>query len=437
VPGGKGANSLSGFAEAHGLAPSTSSELPTQGTILSQSSGRAEGAAKGSLPGGIEGTVVHWAYDYTVTDSDDHSHTETRRLTLVVTSVPVSIGFVPYLGFSRGASHFVGTAGGTKMRRVDLGKAQGLKHASCFIFAGTDENWQAQVFSPALLDWLARSPEDFGFELANGVLVAGRTGRIGTEGDLTSLCEDTAHLAETIREQAQQAVDTGGAETRGAKDPDADDPKLEKALARVENAPTGHLGEAEADFRRSSRASAGWRALKKAALLTLLLNIPGAALPITFTLEGFYLALALIEAAILLIAFFFLYRSAIRGDGAKLAKEAFFRGYAKSRGLTLEEPLHFMATHADAKVPFKPDRVMTGPLPGGGEGSLLIFGDGTKRADRIAVVGGPAGPLAESELEAEAPGLSTKDLDTYLEQLAGEVGEARQGDPAGEAAAPA
>jgi hypothetical protein len=436
VSGGNGANSLSAFAEVSGLAYATSSKLPTQGSTLSRDSGRTEGAATGSLPGGIEGTVAHWAYDYTVSDADNNSHTETRHLTLVVTSVPVSIGFVPYLGFSRGASNFVGTAGGTRMRRVDLGDAQGLKHASCFIFTGTDENWQTQLLSPALLDWLARSPDDFGFELANGVLVAGRSNYINAGTELTALCEDTAHLAEAIREQAQQTVDTGGAETRAAKDPDADDPRMEKALTRVADAPLARLGEAEANFRHESRGSATSRALKKALILTLLFNIPGAALPITFILEGFYVALAVIESAILLVAFYFFYRSAVRGDGAKFANEAFFRGYAKSRGLTLEEPLHFMATHADAKLPFKPDRVMTGPLPGGGEGSFVVSGDGSKRSDRVAVVGGPAGPLAESELEAEAPGLSTKDLDTYLEQLAGEVREAQQ-KPASQAPSPA
>jgi hypothetical protein len=88
--------------------------------------------------------------------------------------------------------------------------------------------------------------------------------------------------------------------------------------------------------------------------------------------------------------------------------------------MRLEEPLRFAATHAEAKLPFRPDRVLTGPLPGGGEGSFCIYGDGSKREDRVAVVAGPAGPVAESELEAEPQGLTTKDLDTYLEQLAGE-----------------
>lgn len=423
-----GANSLSSFAKASGLGYSQRAHLPDHGITLERDNAKVEGAATGTLPGGIEGTLAHFTYTYTVTDSDDHSHTETRRLTLVVTGVPVSIGFVPYLGFSRGASQFVGTAGGTQMRRVDFGGADGLKHASCFIFAGTNESWQAQLFSPAFLDWLARSEDDFGFELADGVLVAGRGDYLNAEADLRALCEDTAHVAETIRGEAQEAIDTGGAEANAAKDPSAEDPQMEKALTAVEVPTPKNLGGATKDYRGYVARSPAtlWRALWKAAVLTLVLNVPGAAIPIILAVDGAWALLAIIEGAILLVCFYFLYRSKVKHDGGKYADEAFFRGYAKSRGMTLEEPLHFAATHADAKLPFKPDRVMTGPLPGGGEGSLVLIGDGSKRSDRIAVVGGPAGPLAESELESEAPGLSTKDLDTYLEQLAGEVRESQE-----------
>ena len=424
-----GANSLASFAEASGLAYSAHADLPAQGSTLTRDTGAVEGAATGALPGGIEGTLAHFTYSYTVTDSDNNSHTEHRRLTLVVTAIPVSIGFVPYLGFSRGASHLLATAGGTKMRRIELGGAPELKRASAFIFAGTNENWQAQLFSPALLEWLARSEDDFGFELANGVLIAGRGDYINAEAELRALCEDAAHLAETIAEEAQEAVDTGGAEANAAKDPDATDPKMEAALARVELDPPAHLRDAEGAFRGDAGTSFGTflNALGTAIALVLILNVPGAALPIVLAVEGQFVLLAAIELGLLLIAFFFIFRSKLRSRGRKYAEEAFFRGYARSRGLTLEEPLRFLATHSDAKLPFKPDRVMSGPLPGGGEASLALVGDGSKRKDRIAVVGGPAGPLAESELEAEAPGLSAKDLDTYLEQLAGEVREAQQG----------
>jgi hypothetical protein len=197
---------------------------------------------------------------------------------------------------------------------------------------------------------------------------------------------------------------------------------MERALAAVTVAPPPSIHAAERDFRRhvarSPRTLA--RTLRNAVLITLVLNIPGMAVPIVLSVQGLFTVLAVVEGAILLIAAFFIYRKDVRSSARKYAAEAFWRGYAKQRGMRLEEPLRFAATHADAKLPFRPERVLTGPLPGGGEGSLCVRGDGSRREDRIAVVTGPAGPVAESELEAEPQGLTTKDLDTYLEQLSGE-----------------
>jgi hypothetical protein len=163
-------------------------------------------------------------------------------------------------------------------------------------------------------------------------------------------------------------------------------------------------------------------AFSYAIAITLLLNIPGAALPIVLGVSGAWVALAAIEGGLILIFAFFIYRKDLRDWSRKYAVEAFWRSYAEKRGMKLEEPLHFAATHAEAKLPFRPDRVLAGPLPGGGEGSFCVYGDGSKRADRVAVVAGPAGPVAESE-----QGLTTKDLDTYLEQLAGEDREPARG----------
>ncbi len=56
-------------------------------------------------------------------------------------------------------------------------------------------------------------------------------------------------------------------------------------------------------------------------------------------------------------------------------------------------------------------------------GSLALSGDGSKRSDRVAVIAGPRGPVAEAELQAEAPGLSATTLDGYAERLAKEVQE--------------
>ncbi|MFN8216332.1 MAG: hypothetical protein U0R71_07015 [Solirubrobacterales bacterium] len=419
------ADAIARFAELHGLAFSERAELPEQGDLLCRD-GTVEGAATGALPGGMEGTLAHFTYTYTWTDSDDHTHHEERPFTLVVTRVPESIGFMPYLGFSGAGSKMSGVAGSLdQMQKVDLGGHKGLKGASAYAYKGASQNWTMQLFSPALIDWLARSDDEFGFELAAGVLCVARDTYLNVPEKLETLCADAAHLAGLIREESLEETATGGAEAEAAKDPKLADPAMEKALTRVDVGTPQSVGEATGSFRSYMRAAPGTilYALKYAVLLTLVLNIPGAAIPIVLAVQGAFVLLAAIEAALVAIIFFFVYRKRVRTAAEKYSTEAFFRAFARKRELALEEPLHFAATHAEAKLPFKPDRVFTGMLPGGVNGALALVGDGSKRADRIAVVGGPRGPVAESELQAEPQGLSAKDLDTYLEQLAGEVRE--------------
>jgi hypothetical protein len=418
-------NAVKKFAESRGLAFAERADLPAAGYTLSHSGSRVEGAATGKLPGGIEGTLANFTYTYTYTDSDDHTYTEHRYFTFVVTQVPESIGFLPYMGFAASGSHFNPLAGSTEMTGIDLGKDPALKDARACAYKGTSQSWLAQLLSPALIDWLARSEEDWGFELADGVLCAGRSKYVTDEAELTRLCEDAAHIAEAIREESVEEVEGGSAQLDAAKDPSASDPAMEKALAKVKAEAPAYLTASLPAFRSHARRSGETflRALRYALLLTLVLNIPGAAVPIVLAVQGAFAVLAVIEGILFLTIFLFAFRSRVRNTSRKYAEEDFFRSYAQARGLKLEEPLHFAAAHADAKLPFKPDRVMTGPLPGGGEGALILCGDGSKRDDRIAVVLGPRGPVAEAGLEAEPPGLSTKDLDTFFAQLAGEARE--------------
>lgn len=399
---------LEKFAEAHGIAHSKTVSLPQQGNLLTRG-GRVEGAVEGALPGGIEGTLAHYTYTYTTTDSDNHTETHHRFFTIVVTAIPESIGFMPSLGFAGAGSEMSGVGGSLEeVVKVDLGGDRGLEGARCYRYRGASANWTQQLFSPALIDWLARSESDFGFELANGVLCVSRKSYLEDPAAMQTLCEEAAHLAGAIRAESEEEIDSGGAEAQAAKDPKATDPRVEAALRESPVEAPETILAADHEFRahlaRSPRT--WWRSLGYSIAIVLIINVPAVALPIVMIANGAYLALAIMEAAFLLIAFFFIFRKEVRRTAGKAAAEAFFRGYAASRGMALEEPLHFSATHAEAKLPFRPDHVLSGALPGGGEGCLCVLGDGGKRSDRIAVVAGPAGPVAESELEAEPQGLS-------------------------------
>jgi hypothetical protein len=413
---------LEAFAQAHDLGFRPSGSLPPHGNLLNRH-GRVEGLVEGVLPGGAQGSLAHYTYTYETTDSDGHTETHTRRFTIVVTAVPQSIGFMPSLGFAGAKSEMTGIGGSLEeVEQVDLGGHAGLKGSRCYRYRGASEQWTRRLFSPALVDWLARSEPDFGFELADGVLTTSRGGHLADAAALTGLCEEAAHLTGAIAAESDEDSDTGNAATNAAKDPKAKDPRMEAALAAVPIDPPASIGAAESHFRRrlagSPRTLA--RALGYAVVIAALLNVPAAAVPILLAVAGQWALLAAFEVLLVAILAFFIFRKDLRQSGSKYAAEAFWRGYAAKRGMKLEEPLRFAATHADAKLPFRPDRVLAGPLPGGGEGCFCVYGDGSKRADRVAVVAGPAGPVAESELEAEPQGLTTKDLDTYLEQLAGE-----------------
>jgi hypothetical protein len=408
---------LEAFAKAEGLSFRHSGSLPPHGNLLTRG-GHVEGLVDGSLPGGIDGSLAYYTYTYTTTDSDGHSTSHTRRFTIVVTSVPQSIGFMPSLGFRGPKSEMTGISGDLdEAVQVDLGGHAGLKGSHCYRYRGASEMWTRRLFSPGLVDWLARSEPDFGFELADGVLTTGRADHLGGAAALTGLCEEAAHLTKVIAAESDQESNTGMAAGNAAKDPKASDPRMEEVLRAIPVDPPESIGAAEPVFRHHLGHSPMTfiHAISYGIAVTLLLNIPGAALPIILAVEGSWAALAAIELGLVLICAFVVYRRDLHTWPRKYAAEAFWRNYASTRGLKLEEPLRFAATHAEAKLPFRPDRVLTGPLPGGGEGAFCVLGDGSKRADRVAVVAGPAGPVAESELEAEPQGLTTKDLDTYLE----------------------
>ncbi len=261
---------LESFAKANGLSYSNSTELPAESGMLGHG-GSIEAAAAGALPGGATGTIVH--YTYTTTDSDNH--TTTHHRTVAWTRVPESVGFAPYLS---SAIYRV-----EKVKRVKLDN-----DFTVLAFDGMSESWLRQLFSPSLLDYISRSPRDEGFELSSGLLSVERDNHLTDRNELSSLCADLAHLADAIRRESMEEVESGGAEETAAKDPSADDPGMEAALAAVKlsSSPTS-VASAKPEFRRHVMAGPGqWiRALGVAAAITLAVNIPAAAIPILLAVD--------------------------------------------------------------------------------------------------------------------------------------------------------
>jgi hypothetical protein len=411
------AGSLQAFAGANRLTFAPTAALPEEGALLS-AGGTVEGSVSGALPGGLDGTLAYYTYTTSSTDSDGHTSTTHHHNTVAVGRVPESIGFAPYLAF-RGPSVTtgIGLGGNTKKQVEAVGDA--VKGAHAFAYDGTSDDWLTQLFSPALIDWLGRSANDFGFELSAGVLCVAREGYL--EGDeLTSLASDASHVAAAIDQECQEATDSGSAAAQGAhsKPPD---PKVEATLADVvgDSAPD-HLGATTGAFRGHLFASPAIyaRALLWAVLISLGINVFLLAITINLAVAHSWTAIIVLEGALLLLCFIVALRWRVKDQVGILDPQAFFRGYARSRHLQVVDPLQFAATHAEAKLPFEPEWVFTGSLPGGtGDAALMLKGDGTKREDQIAVVAGTSGPVASSELQGTAPGLSLTDLDSYSERL--------------------
>lgn len=198
----KGAG-LAEFAKAHRLELAEGGVLPAVGGLLSRDSLVVHETAVGQLRDRVEGTVALLTYTYRSNDTTHH-----RDLTVAVVRVPESIGFAPYLADATGRSY--GIAAG-----VDAKKIESSGGASVYADRGIDEGWLGELLSPALADWLARSPEGFGWELADGLLVASRQGHLTAE--LDRLCDDAVHLAAAIRGESLEEVETGAAARSAAK----------------------------------------------------------------------------------------------------------------------------------------------------------------------------------------------------------------------------
>lgn len=398
------------FADGHGLAFAGSTDLPRVGGLLGRDNLRQRGTATGALPGGEAGTLCQLTYTYT---SNDTTHTAAR--TAVVIRVPESIGFAPYL-----ASSLSGVTGHeTKAVKLDGG-------GRVLADSGVNEAWLAELLSPAFTEWLNRSPEGFEWELADGVLCVSRTGHLTADSELVSLSADAAHVCQTIREECIEEVEAGEAGRTAAK-PQERGSNARMAATILERTtfdhPPADVEAARAQFREvvSHHPATYLTALGSTLLWMLGVNIIGGGIfGLLLNLPNPGMAVLVFELLLFVVVGFLVLRSKINGVSAELAAEGFWREYARSRHLTVEGPRDFAAAHAKANLPGAPVRVLTGTF-GGVPGSLMVTGDGLKRGDSIALVGGPDGPIATAPFDVSAPGPSATALDQYAAKLADEL----------------
>jgi hypothetical protein len=166
--------------------------------VESTAGGQLAPAARGHLAGEVEGVVGHLAY----------KRNKTFRFNVALVEVPGSTPFAPRLFcIRRGRATRDDEFYGFGARYSKLWTESEKLNQRYTVSTGPyqDENWMRQLFSPALVDYLAtKPPADFSFELAYGNLLGSvEADDPGPEG-LAALCEATVRVAERIARESEE-----------------------------------------------------------------------------------------------------------------------------------------------------------------------------------------------------------------------------------------
>ena len=184
---------FSAFAAERGLEPVPALGLGALTPLLVESKHCQLGpAVRGRLDGELDGIAGHLAY----------TRNKTFRFNVALVEVHGSTALAPRLFCIRkGRSTRDDEFYGFEARYSKLWTESTALNERYTVTTSPyqDPNWMRQLFSPALVDYLAtRPPADFSFELAYGILLGSvESDDPGADG-LAALCEATAHVAERI-----------------------------------------------------------------------------------------------------------------------------------------------------------------------------------------------------------------------------------------------
>jgi hypothetical protein len=189
----------SSFAAAHGLEALSAYPAGSLTPLLVEAgNGQLSPAARGRIPGDVNGVVGHLAY----------TRNATFRFSVALTEIPGSTEFVPRLfcirrGRRTRDDEFYGFEARHSKLWTESTKLNERYTVSTSPFQ--DPNWLRQMLSPAFIDWLASEPpEDFSFELAYGALLGSVEEDYPDAAGIEALCRATVHVAERIRKECEE-----------------------------------------------------------------------------------------------------------------------------------------------------------------------------------------------------------------------------------------
>jgi hypothetical protein len=195
------------YSERRGLSREKRGVLPG-GTPLLRKGDERYGTQimRGTLTGGIAGTLARYTYEEHSTDSRGKRQTSYYHFTVVLTEIPES---APYVGelycqrrvgfrFLDGAEDIFRTR-----KRVELESEALDRRFEIFTGRDQDLNWLRQLFAPTFVHWLAdEAPGDLAFEVVAGLLCANVKGHLDSAAELDLMCVAAASVAQRLREES-------------------------------------------------------------------------------------------------------------------------------------------------------------------------------------------------------------------------------------------
>jgi hypothetical protein len=353
---------------------------------------RSSEVCRGTLPGGLDGTLAHHVY------LGSWTHTETggryrraNRLTVVLATLPHG---------SRVASGLQAGAPGSQraLAQVDLGRRHAhdpvrtiAPHPTTRVERGglawsfateEDDATVEAIAGPAQLAAFAAAPEDTRAEVEHGALCVFAPGLLDDPDALDALCRLAAALADGIGAAVAQYRPLQSAESVGPPAPDARSAWVDAGVATVAwPAPPESVAAAAAAYAPVVAARAGRVGRLAGALLVLVAALVAAGLIGAALLWRDLVMLG--GAAVTIALGAWRLPQTVRGTHREVSGdevdararpwglEAFARGYAAARGLARED-VDGLRRRFDAPFPGFPQKAFHGDL-GGVTGHLLVW----------------------------------------------------------------
>jgi hypothetical protein len=387
-----GDEAFEAYAKAEGLSPVALAGVALHEYTPMMSIGRAgsRGAgASGPILGGVPATLLHSTY---ASDAD-----ERHEFTVIVAVIDEAVAFARNLScrdrkvqdeLGRTELARFGDSREVELESIDFDRRFALQAPP-----GIDASWLRQLFTPSLIDALSTSaPAGFCFELNEGHFCAAVPGHVDDAAALDAFIAAAARAAGRIREEAQEGAGRASQATHAAADPGFErllgKVKFKTPPADVDEASDRYMGVAmrrPGNFLRAIGSS-----LTHGPSLIAVLLIVGAV--IAFSAGGAASSIGANAAAwaipallAAIVVFWLNVRRQAKALAEKLGQEAFVRGYAGSRGLTIGDPGGFQVEHARLKLPGAVRHVMTGALPGTAlQGSIALVDAGVEHRAQLS-----------------------------------------------------